>query len=244
MTASIPPSRTALTIGGWSIIAATVLFAAVFTYLAGAFGYPDVLDQPAAEVLPRLLALGSSGRAVWVVYGLVPLLLIPTALGVDAAARTVAPRLTKLAVIAAVLSAVTMMAGLLRWPSLQWQLALAYEHASPAAQESISAFFAAANSYLGNYIGEFLGELFLNTFFLCASIVLARSAGPSRRWLLYAGSVASLMGGIAMLRNVVSAVAPIASLNNMVLPVWMLVLGVAMITHRSRFTETPTATER
>ena len=226
-------SRTATLIGGASLIAATVLFSAVFVYLARSFGYPEVLDLHAADVLPRLLALGPTGRAVWVLYGLIPLLLIPTALGVYAAGRQAAPLASRVAPILAVLSAASMMAGLLRWPSLQWQLAQAYADASPAARESIGAVFAASNSYLGNFVGEFLGELFLNGFFLFASLALARAAGGSR-WLVAAGSAASLLGGLAMLRNAVPLVEPIAALNNAVLPVWMLVLGVVLLRHRNR----------
>jgi hypothetical protein len=231
---SINSSRVATLIGGSSLIAATVLFSAVFVYLARSFGYPEVLDLPAAEVLPRLLALGPTGRAVWVLYGLIPLLLIPTAIGVYAATRQAAPWLAIAALFTAVLSAMTMMAGLLRWPSLHWQLALAYTDASPAAREAIAATFAATNSYLGNFIGEFLGELFLNSFFLLASLALTRTAAASRRWLLVAGCSASLLGGLAMLRNATPWVEPIAALNNVVLPIWMLVLGVAMLRHRAR----------
>ena len=224
-------SRTATVIGGGSLITATLLFSAVFVYLARSFGYPDVLDLPAADVLPRLLALGPTGRAVWVLYGLIPLLLVPTALGVYAAGRQAAPLTARVAAILAVLSAAAMMIGLLRWPSLHWQLALTYADASPAAREVIGAVFAASNSYLGNFIGEFLGELLLNAFFFSASLALARAAGGSR-WLVVAGSAASLLGGVAMLRNAVPLVEPVAALNNAVLPIWMLVLGVALLRHR------------
>jgi hypothetical protein len=230
---SINSSRVATLVGGSSLITATLLFSAVFVYLARSFGYPEVLDMPAAEVLPRLLALGPTGRAVWVLYGLIPLLLLPTAMGVYAAGRQAVPLLSRTALIVAVLSALTMMAGLLRWPSLHWQLARAYTDASPAAREAIAALFAASNSYLGNFIGEFLGELFLNTFFLFASLTLARTASPSRRWLLVAGSSASLLGWLAMLRNATPWVEPIAALNNVVLPIWMLVLGVVLLRHRT-----------
>ncbi len=225
--------RAATVLGGGSLIAATLLFSAVFVVLARTFGYPDVLDLPAAQVLPRLLALGSGGRAVWVLYGLIPLLLLPTAIGVYAAGRHAAPLTARLALILALLSAAAMMAGLLRWPSLHWQLALAYADASPAAREVIAAVFAASNSYLGNFVGEFLGELFLNAFFLCAAIVLTRAAAPGRRWLMVAGASASLLGGLAMLRNVIAWVEPVAALNNVVLPIWMLVFGVALVRHRS-----------
>jgi len=36
-----------------------------------------------------------------------------------------------------------------------------------------------------------------------------------------------------MLRNVIGWVEPIAALNNVVLPIWMLVLGVALVRHRA-----------
>ncbi|MBK8002565.1 MAG: hypothetical protein IPK12_01190 [Gemmatimonadetes bacterium] len=65
--------------GGLALVLAAVLFIAVFSYLAATFHYPDVLDGPADQVLPNLLALGPTGRAVWALYGLIPLLLIPTA---------------------------------------------------------------------------------------------------------------------------------------------------------------------
>jgi hypothetical protein len=222
----------AATIGGWSLIAATVLFVAIFGYLANTFDYPAVLERPASTVLPRLLALGAMGRGVWIVYGLAPFLLVPTAIGVAAATHDVAPRAAQTAVVSGVLSAVAMATGLLRWPSLHWQLALAYGDASPAGREAIAIAFAAANSYLGNYIGEFLGELFLNIFFLSSSIALVRAAGSSQRWLLYAGSGATCLGALAMMRNVTTVVAPVAAANNAVLPLWMLALGTALVTHR------------
>jgi Domain of unknown function (DUF4386) len=229
---TVDVSSNASRVGGSALIAATVLFAAVFTYLANSFDYPAVLNRPAADVLPRLLALGATGRAVWILYGLIPFLLIPTAMGVSAATKEAAPRAAQLSVITAVLAAFSMSLGLLRWPSLQWQLAVAHADASAAARESIAIAFAAANSYLGNFIGEFLGELSLNAFFLSASVALARAGGPSRRWVLYAGSAATLLGFVAMLRNATPTVAPFAAANNLVLPIWMLVLGVTLVRYR------------
>ena len=50
---------------------------------------------------------------------------------------------------------------------------------------------------------------------------------------MVAGASASLLGGLAMLRNVIAWLEPIAALNNVVLPIWMLVLGVALVRHRT-----------
>jgi len=219
--------RRRILVGGLSLITATVLFAIVFVYLAATFDYPDVLARSADEVLPRLLALGVRGRAVWLVYGLIPLLLIPTARGLNEAIRQTMPALGRAGLWLAVISAVAMMTGLLRWPTLQWTLAEGWATASPAMRELMSARFASANLYLGNVIGEFMGELFLTGFFVVASIALARQ--QKMAWLRPVGIVAGVVGWTAMLRNITPAVATIASINNNVLPLWMLTLGVVML---------------
>jgi Domain of unknown function (DUF4386) len=221
-------SKRRIILGGWSLITATVLFAGVFTYLAMTFEYPDVLDRPAGEVLPRLLSLGSTGRAVWFLYGLIPLLLLPAGIGVEAASGETPTRLGRSARWLGAISAATMMVGLLRWPTLQWQLGTAWPDASLSSRASIESTFNAANFYLGNIVGEFLGELFLNGFFLVAA--LAVGGATSRRWLIVSGILASAFGWVAMFRNLTPAVATIAELNNSILPLWMLMLGVALTT--------------
>ena len=55
----------AIRFGGLALIAGALAFLGVFSYLAVAFNYPDVLDGPAATVLPALLATGTTGRVVW-----------------------------------------------------------------------------------------------------------------------------------------------------------------------------------
>jgi hypothetical protein len=217
-------------LGGISLGIATILFAAVFSYLAVAFDYPAVLDRPAEEVLPALLSLGGLGRFVWVIYSLIPMLLLPTGRGVRDAAHATSPRLGQAAVWLATISAVAMMTGLLRWPTLQWQLAQEWTSASPVSRELLAGRFATANLYIGNVIGEFAGELFLNAFFLTAALILAAPRPHPRRWLAVAGAAASALGWVAMLRNITSVVAPAAALNNIVLPLWMLLLALALAT--------------
>lgn len=55
--------------GGICLVVAALGFVGVFTFLAMQFDYPTILDGDAAEVLPRLLATGNTGRAVWALYG-------------------------------------------------------------------------------------------------------------------------------------------------------------------------------
>lgn len=228
-TAAATDSRGAARVGGWSLIAAAVGFMTVFSYLAAKFNYPDVLDGSAAEVLPRLLALGSSGRAVWLVYALIPLLLIPAAVGATAALRDAAPNAMRAALVCGVIAAVSMLVGLARWPTVHWELARAWAAAAPDARTAIDAVFSGLNGYLGNFIGEFLGELSLNAFFMLSAVGLLRAGN---RWAGSSGLLVGAIGLVAALRNVTPAVSMIADVNNYVLPLWLIVLGVVLLRRR------------
>ena len=231
VTLSSASSRGATRVAGWSLVIAAIGFVAVFSYLAARFSYPDVLDGRAADVLPQLLALGDAGRAVWVFYAFLPLLLIPAAIGANSALRHAAPNIMRAALVFAVLTAVCMFLGLARWPSVHWELARAYAEAAPDARVAIDAIFAGLNVYLGNYVGEFLGELALNAFFALVGFAALRSSEVGR-WFGYSGIAIGVTGMIAAFRNVTSVVGSIADANNYVLPLWLLVLGVVLMRWR------------
>jgi hypothetical protein len=221
--------RTTVRVGGAALIVGAAAFLGVFTFLAARFDYPTVLDGSAAEVLPKLLATGTTGRAVWAVYGFLPLIWIPASVGAFHALRTVREGSTRTGMLLAVVAAVSMMLGLLRWPSIHWTLAEAYAQADAPERSAIAAVFTGLNSYLGNYIGEFLGELSVNLFFLLSAMaMLVREAGFPR-WMGYLGVVAAVAGLISMFRNVTGVVDPVAEVNNYLLPLWMIVFGVGLL---------------
>ena len=68
---------TIVRVGGAFLIGGALAFMGVFAFLAARFNYPQVLDGNAAQVLPNLLATGTTGRAVWAIYGFLPLIWIP-----------------------------------------------------------------------------------------------------------------------------------------------------------------------
>ena len=232
MSADVQMSRAATRSGGWSLIAAAVGFIAVFSYLAARFDYPAVLDGSATDVLPRLLALGETGRAVWAVYAFLPLFLIPAAIGARAALGDKAPNAMRAALVSATVAAVSMLLGLARWPSVHWELARAYPSATPDARAAMDAVFRGLNVFLGNYVGEFLGEVALNTFFVLVGSAAFRSIATNR-WFGVGGIAVGVIGWGGAFRNVTSVVAPAAAANNYLLPVWLIVFGVALIRWRS-----------
>jgi hypothetical protein len=215
--------------GGLAFITGALAFVGVFSYLAANFNYPDVLEGAAAEVLPALRDGGDTMRAVWALYAMLPLLLIPGAVGAWAAVPASRRRMT-LALVLAAIASLSMCLGLMRWPSVHWALAGAYAQAQPAVQASLNVLFDGLNLYLGNYIGEFLGETLLAGFFLLTAVSM-RTEARYPAWLFYGGAAFALLFFIGAFRNVTGSVQAVADLNNILLPLWMIALGVGMIRH-------------
>jgi hypothetical protein len=221
-------ARRTVRAGGWALILGALAFVAVFAFLAARFDYPGILDGPAEVVLPKLLATGTTGRLAWVIYSLLPLIWIPAGAGAYYALRRTHPGAMLLGLQAAMLAALGMMLGLMRWPSIHWRLAQFFEQADPAQREVVSAVFDGLNSYLGNYLGEFLGELSFSAFFLLSSWALLRSRVVPI-WVALLGLLTGLSGLVGMLRNLTPAVASVAAVNNYLLPLWMIVFGIALL---------------
>ena len=221
--------HTVVRTGGVALIAGAIAFLGVFAFLAGRFDYPAILDGSAAEVLPNLLATGATGRAVWAVYGFLPIIWIPAGVAAFHALRPVREGSTRIGMLFAMIAAISMMLGLLRWPSIHWTLAEAYARASGPERASIATVFAGLNSYLGNYIGEFLGELSVSLFFLLSALAMLDRDSGFPRWMGYLGAGTALAGLVGMFRNVTDVVAPIASVNNYLLPLWMIVFGAGLL---------------
>jgi hypothetical protein len=226
--------HTIVRVGGAALIAGALAFLGVFAFLAARFDYPAVLEGSAAEVLPSLLATGTTGRAVWAVYGFLPIIWIPAGVAAFYALRTVREGSARTGMLFAVVAAVSMMLGLLRWPSIHWMLAEAWARAAGPERSVIATVFDGLNSYLGNYIGEFLGELSVSLFFLLSALAMLERDAGFPRWMGYLGVTTAVAGLVGMFRNVTDVVAPVAAMNNYLLPLWMIVFGVGLLRVGSR----------
>jgi hypothetical protein len=224
--------------GGICLAGGALAFLVVFSYLAAKFNYPDVLDGPADTVLPSLLATGTSGRAVWTIYAFLPLIWIPAGVAAFEALSPVRRGAMRLALFFAFVGAIAMMLGLMRWPSIHWRLAGAFALATASEQAMLATIFDGLNTYLGNFIGEFLGELAVSMFFLLTAFTWLRSSQRAR-WIGWIGVITAVAGLVGMFRNVTTVVAPIAALNNYLLPLFMIILGVALIRWRGNDVSAP-----
>src|SRR5207245_5351222 len=186
---------------------------AVFSFLAARFDYPAILNGPANTVLPRLLATGTPGRAACALYAFLPLIWLPAGVGAYCALRRFYPGAMLLAMQCAALAAISMMLGLMRWPSVHWHLAQLQRTATAEQQQVIAAVFDGLNTYLGNYIGESLGELSVNMFFLLSSWTLLRFRATPH-WVAVLGVAVACAGFIGMLRHVTALVPLLAAITN------------------------------
>jgi hypothetical protein len=221
--------RSMVRAGGLAFIVGALAFVGVFSYLAVAFDYPAVLEGRASEVLHYLRAGGEAMRAVWALYALLPLFLLPGAVGAWASCPGQRPRMT-LALVLAGLASLSMCLGLMRWPSVHWAMAGVYAEADASVQQTLDVVFDGLNLYLGNYIGEFLGETLLAAFFLLTALS-QQAQGRFPRWLVWGGIGFGLLFLLGAFRNVTSSVQGIADINNALLPLWMIALGTGMLRH-------------
>jgi len=196
----------------------------VFSYLAARFNYPAVLDGPADEVLPGLLATGQAGRFAWSLYAVLPLVFIPAGVAAFEAPRARAVGPARVGMLFALAAVLCMVLALARWPSVHWELARALSAAAAGERTVLAAIFDGLNRYLGNYLGEFLGEVSFNLFFGLAGLGLLRHP-HAPRWLAWWGLGTSLFGLVGMWRNATALVAPVAAVNNYLLPAWIIGFG-------------------
>ena len=219
--------RAMMRLGGLSYLLAASAFSAVFGYLALYFDYPAILEGSAAEVLPRLRQGGETMRAVWGVYAMLPMLLVPAIAGSWAACPSSGGRM-RVAFALACIAALAMTLGLMRWPSVHWVLAQAWVGGGVTSRVVLAAQFEGLNVYLGNYVGEFLGETTLAaSFALCARSYLVESTLP--RWLGWSGLAFAALFLLGAFRNVSELVQPVADLNNALLPLWLVASGIALL---------------
>src|SRR4051794_32947348 len=138
----MPPRRTAVL-----MITAAVLLNSAFTGLASVFDYPDVLKQPAGDVLASFRDSQVAVTAWFLALALGAALLAPIAVGVG---RLSTSRPMRWAVPVGIAAALVQVVGLLRWPVLVPGWADTAAGSDPVAAEHARAAFGTANRVLGN----------------------------------------------------------------------------------------------
>jgi hypothetical protein len=163
---------------------ASLLAIAGFTALGTVFEYPQILEQPTADIL-ALFRTHQNPVVIW--FGV---LVVSSALMAPAgvwlgrvAGGTLGRWITGLGIAAAVVQVV----GLQRWVTLV--PGISDDVLDPARRAAAEARFELLHNLLGKAIGETLGYAFTAAFTVLVVIALRRSVLPA--WLAYAGFAAA-----------------------------------------------------
>ncbi|WEK06110.1 MAG: DUF4386 family protein [Candidatus Devosia phytovorans] len=209
---------------GLAMIAVPVVFMAAFTGLQMSFHYPDILREPAADILASFSAGGPTLLATWYVFMLSALAFIPVGV---LSGLWLWPRHSTAAAFAAtfgVLAGLVQGLGLLRWVVLVPSLA------ATAGDPTTEAVFNAFHLYAGAGIGEHFGYLF--TALWTVSVAIALMA----RYRIIAWTGVLLALGIAAGMAEPFGFAAAGAINAIAYTVWALwlvVLGVVVLRERA-----------
>jgi hypothetical protein len=207
-----------------------------YTALIANFDYPDILRQPAGEVLAAFEQGGSSLILTWLAFAwsglpiLLAMLLLPKALGGEKST------LLRLATTFGVIGAAAQMIGLLRWVFVVPGLAQAYTapQAGEITKEATVQIFQAFHQFGGVLLGEHIGQVFtiLWMVMVCAEIL---RLGVPARWVGWLGLVSAgiyFLGQGELLATVMPGfpvVGPAGLVGSLLWLAWMAVLGAYLM---------------
>jgi hypothetical protein len=212
------------------MVTAAVLVNVAFTGLGAVFDYPDVLKQPADDVLAAFRGSQLAVSGWFLALALGAALLAPVAVGVGRLSRSPAMRW---AVPVGIVAAAVQVIGLLRWPLLVPGWAATAAGDDPAAAASARESFGTANRVLGSLIGETGG--YLLTAAWTGLVLTALGAGFAGRVFAWVGAASAvlILGGVLSPLDL-----PLVDTANFVgyvlWSVWLVAFGAVLALRRSR----------
>jgi hypothetical protein len=226
------------TAAGIVLIAEPIAFNVAFGLLAARFDYPDILRQPAAEVLERFRAGGTGLVLLWWAFALTAVFLAPLAVLLAASLDGADGALLAVGATIGVLASLVQFLGLIRWPFLVPYLArtIAAPDVTPARREAVEVVFQSFNRYLGVAVGEHLGYSLTGAWSVFAgAAILQSSAVPG--WIGVAGIAVGATLVVCSLEfvgrfepvgwKVAEKLTPVAYVA---WSLWLLATGIALLT--------------
>jgi hypothetical protein len=215
----------------WIVV--PIAFTAVFTLLQINFEYPDILRQPAGDVLTKFQAGGAPLLALWYSMLVTALLSIPamTMLHRVIAETGKAPAFLFTATTFGVIAGVVQSLGFLRWSFVVPYLATTYTNpaTTTAQQETLTFIFEAFHRYLGMGVGEQLGYLFTALWTLGIAVAL-RQTGLIKSWLMVPGILVGVGVATGMLEPAgVEWAGVVNAISYLLWAVWLVGVGIVLI---------------
>jgi len=215
-------------VSGTLLVAVPAVFMAGFTGLQMSFGYPDILRQPAGDVLTLFAAGGIDLHLYWYAMFASALGLITAAIATGLLYWERDRLVAGLSIGFGVLAGLVQALGLLRWVILIPGLAAHYvAPGTTELQQAMDvAIFDFANQYLGAGVGEHVGYLFTAIWTALVSALLVRD----HKILAVSGLV--IAGGVAfgLLEAVgVGLAGAVVAIAFSLWAVWALLVGIQVL---------------
>jgi hypothetical protein len=220
------------------LILAAVLANVGFTALGSIFNYPDVLDEPAGEVLAAFRDHQTAVSGWFSVLALSAAMLAPIAIGVG---RLSSQRAMRIAVPIGIAAAAVQVIGLLRWPILVPGYASDAASSNAGVAAGARDSFTTASNILGTAVGETLGYLLTATW--TALVIVALGRRYAGRWFQVLGALSAVLVLVGVLSPFGLPVIDSANFLGYVLwSVWLIALAVVIGVHERRRATGPTST--
>ncbi len=222
-------------ITGVLFILGAILVNIPYTLLIMNFDYPEILREPAGEILERFAAGGPNLVWTWLALAwvglpiLVAVLLLPKAMEDDTP-------ISRVALYFGAMGAFVQMVGLLRWPFVVSVMARLYTapEASEAMQEAVAAVFQAVHQYGGVVLGEHIGQAFTILWMVLICMRMF-SSNLFSRWLPVAGFVVAFVYALAQGELLATAMPgfPVwdlaGLLGSLLWLAWLIALGIQLL---------------
>jgi hypothetical protein len=221
-------------IGGWSLIAFAVLFIGFQLLFLMFFEFQGVVYGGGRDVLPSVVAGGTPLQVLLILFSLLPLLLVPAAVGSYYAFRDANEPAVRTGVLFATLAAIALSFSLFRLPSLHFIAAKFLGQMDLGQQAAAGLFFHSLDSYVGTFLGGIFSKVALIVWFFIISFAMLR-VSDFPKWIGYLGIITTIYLLLTLLSplgffpefidRILALFAPLEF-------IWLLLFGVGLLFYK------------
>ncbi|HET7475214.1 MAG TPA: DUF4386 domain-containing protein [Dermatophilaceae bacterium] len=215
------PNRATVRRAGAALALASALAIAGFTVLGSVFEYPQILEEPTADILALFREHQGAVMAWFLVLAVSAALMAPAGIWLG---RIAGGRLGRWIAGVGIAAATVQVVGLQRWVTLV--PGISRDALDPAQRADAEDRFQLWHTVLGKAVGETLGYALTATFTVLVVVALRRSVLP--RWLAFIGYAAAALIATGVVIPIVGAAALTNFAGYVTWCAWLLALAVVL----------------
>ncbi len=220
-------------VGGWCMVFFAILYIGITLLLDNIVQNQTMLYSLERHDLFKVMAGSGSIRALLVFFSLLPLLLIPGAVGAYYNFNDKHEANMRVGMYFATTGVIGLTLSLMMLPSINWYLGTFIPSVSGQTQAAMIVLLQSIHSYFGVFVGDMLGVGCLLVWFFITSFVTIRSNAMPHIVGTIELILAVLTAGVLILRY--TGIAPNIHFNIQVgslMALWIFVCGISLISLR------------